>query len=124
MSPAYECRKTDSEKAYKVGMTGQAHLTPSTSKPPKKSAADSNLVGGKIKKRAGRKPGTPNKVTKALKDMILGALNDAGGQKYLAEQAKENPGPFMALVGKVLPTTLAGDPSSPIVVQLVQFDGD
>ena len=56
--------------------------------------------------------------------MILGALNDAGGQKYLAEQAKENPGPFMALVGKVLPTTLAGDPSSPIVVQLVQFDGD
>ena len=72
----------------------------------------------------GRKKGVPNKVTKQLKEMILGALDDAGGQKYLAQQAIENPGPFMALVGKVLPTTLAGDPSSPIVVQLVQFDGD
>lgn len=72
----------------------------------------------------GRKKGVPNKVTKQLKEMILGALDDAGGQKYLAEQAKENPGPFMALVGKVLPTTLAGDPSSPIVIQLVSYDDD
>ena len=51
----------------------------------------------------GRKKGSKNKVTKALKDMILGALDDAGGQAYLAKQARENPGAFLSLIGKVLP---------------------
>ena len=67
---------------------------------------------------SGRKAGTPNKVTATLKDMILGALDDAGGRAYLARQAEENPGPFMALVGKVLPTTLSGDPNAPAFVEI------
>lgn len=62
----------------------------------------------KKKPRGGSRKGRPNKVTKALKEMILGALDDAGGQKYLKGQATENPGAFMALLGKVLPTTLVG----------------
>lgn len=33
-------------------------------------------------RRGGRQAGTPNKVTKALKDMILGALDEAGGEEY------------------------------------------
>lgn len=41
--------------------------------------------------------------------MILGALDDNGGQAYLAEQARSNPTAFMGLIGKVLPTTLKGD---------------
>lgn len=51
----------------------------------------------------GRVKGVPNKVTKAVKEMILGALDDAGGQAYLAKQAEENPAAFMTLIGKVLP---------------------
>lgn len=70
-------------------------------------------VGGSRPKRAktgGRKKGTPNKATKELKDMILGALNDAGGQEYLLKQArKKNPAPFLNLIAKVLPTTIKGD---------------
>lgn len=66
---------------------------------------------------AGRKKGTPNKITKALKDMILGALDDAGGQDYLARQASENPGAFMTLVGKVLPLQLTGDKENPFYIQ-------
>jgi len=58
----------------------------------------------------GRPKGSANKVTKALKEMVLGALDDAGGQEYLAKQAKENPAAFMTLLGKVLPMQLAGDP--------------
>lgn len=54
----------------------------------------------------GRPKGAPNKTTKALKEMILGALDDAGGQEYLLKQAKENPSAFMALIGKVLPHEL------------------
>ena len=54
----------------------------------------------------GRVKGVPNKVTKELKEMILGALDDAGGQSYLARQAEENPTAFLTLVGKVLPLSV------------------
>jgi hypothetical protein len=57
----------------------------------------------------GRPKGSPNKATKALKDMILGALDDAGGQDYLRRQSIENPTAFMTLIGKVLPTTINAD---------------
>ena len=57
----------------------------------------------------GRKAGVPNKLTGDVKAMILGALEQAGGQTYLAEQAEQNPGAFMALVGKVLPKDLKVD---------------
>ena len=56
----------------------------------------------------GRPKGTPNKNTAALKDMILGALNNKGGVDYLMKQADENPTAFLTLVGKVLPMTVAG----------------
>jgi len=58
-------------------------------------------------KTGGRRKGTPNKSNAALKEMILGALADVGGQKYLAEQARKNPQSFMTLVGRVLPMTVA-----------------
>lgn len=81
---------------------------------------DSKLVtaGGPRRPPAagkGRVKGTPNKITKALKEMILGALDEAGGQDYLLEQSEKNPVAFMTLVGKVLPTTLANDPENPLM---------
>lgn len=66
----------------------------------------------------GRKKGVPNKTTTALREMILNALDRAGGVDYLARQAEENPAPFMALIGKVLPHTLAGDPENPVNVSI------
>jgi hypothetical protein len=63
-------------------------------------------------KLGGRKKGTPNKLTGALKDMILTALDGAhkdGGVEYLKEQAKDNPTAFLTLVGKVLPLQVNGD---------------
>ena len=65
------------------------------------------------RKTGGRQKGTPNKATSALKEMILGALSDAGGQRYLARVAAEQPAAFLTRLGKVLPTTLAGDHSAP-----------
>lgn len=73
----------------------------------------------KGQKTGGRKKGTPNKVTGTLKDMILTALATAGGEAYLAKQAKENPNAFMALVGRVLPLQVkegGDDPRVPTVV--------
>jgi hypothetical protein len=72
-------------------------------------------------RRGGRQKGTPNKVSAQLKEMILGALDDAGGQTYLTRMAQEQPGPFMTLLGKVLPTTLAGEPNAPALVSRIEL---
>src|SRR5262249_15170258 len=61
---------------------------------------------------AGRPPGAANKITKQLKDMILGALDRVGGEEYLAKLAIENSSAFSSLLGKVLPTTLAASESN------------
>lgn len=52
---------------------------------------------------AGRKPGTPNRMTSAVKDAIEQAFKEVGGQKYLIRVAEEDPKTFCALLGKVLP---------------------
>jgi hypothetical protein len=74
----------------------------------------------KGRKTGGRKKGAPNKTTQALKDAVLEAARLAGGGdddgvvRYLEQQAKINPAPFMSLLGRVLPMTVAGDPDNPI----------
>jgi hypothetical protein len=47
--------------------------------------------------------GTPNKVTRDLREIISTALVNAGGVKYLERQAQENAPAFLALLGKLLP---------------------
>lgn len=71
-----------------------------------------------IPKTGGRKAGTPNKVNADIKAMILTALDQAGGAAYLLAQAHDNPNAFLTLVGKVLPMTVAGDPSAPLVHEI------
>lgn len=77
-----------------------------------------------LPKTGGRQKGVPNKINRDLKEMILGALAKAGGVDYLVTQAAEKPAAFLALVGRVLPMTVAGDPENPlltgITVTLVQ----
>src|SRR5947209_18644905 len=50
-------------------------------------------------RRGGDKLAWRRKSTRDLKAMILVALDDAGGQQYLAEQARANPAAFMTLLG-------------------------
>jgi hypothetical protein len=75
---------------------------------------------GSRKKTGGRAKGTPNKTTALLKDAILKAAEDAGQGggmvAYLTSQAVLNPGPFMALLGKVLPMQVTGDGGGPVGV--------
>lgn len=67
----------------------------------------------------GRRKGSLNKTTALLKDAILQAATRAGGDDglvgYLEAQATANPGPFMALLGKVMPLQIAGDPDNPVL---------
>jgi hypothetical protein len=71
----------------------------------------------------GRPKGSPNKMTRALKDIILQALDEAGGAEYLKCQADKNPIAFMALLGKVLPMRIAGDPAEPLRISWIR-DGE
>ncbi len=48
-------------------------------------------------------------MTGDIRQMVTRALEDAGGIQYLTEQARENPGPFLALVAKCMPRELIAD---------------
>lgn len=66
------------------------------------------MAGKGNPKTGGRKKGSQNKVSTALKDMILTALDESGGVEYLKTQAATNPNAFLALIGRVLPLTITG----------------
>jgi len=69
----------------------------------------------------GRVKGVPNKVTGELKDMILGALTAAGGMEYLRARAIDTPGPFLALVGKILPLQVTGNDGKDLIPPAITF---
>ena len=50
-----------------------------------------------------------------LDSIKMGAAKQDGLVTYLKSQAISNPGPFMALLGKVLPLTIAGDKDNPLL---------
>ena len=52
----------------------------------------------------GRPKGSPNKLTVELKEMTFNALNRAGGEDYLLEQALENPKAFLSFLGRFIPS--------------------
>ena len=66
----------------------------------------------------GRVKGVPNKVTGDIKAMILTALSNKGGAKYLERQADENPVAFMGLIGKVLPMQVTGADGGAVIIRV------
>ncbi len=74
----------------------------------------------------GRPKGSVNKTTALLKDAILKAAENAGNKigseglvSYLEDQAVQNPGPFMSLLGKVLPMQVTGENGGPIGIKII-----
>ena len=65
-------------------------------------------------RRGGRKPGVPNRLSGDVKAAILEAFERAGGVDYLATIAKTDPKVFCALLGRVLPLQVTGDPAQPL----------
>lgn len=65
---------------------------------------------------SGRKKGSKNKLPALLSDMILQALDQAGGVEYLFKQSQSNPNAFISLLGKIVPTHLkhSNDPTNPM----------
>ncbi len=86
------------------------------------SGKDTKIVGDTEKRKPpragmGRPKGSPNKITRTVRESIEAAFHKAGSEEYLLRQAEENPVAFMALLAKLLPAQImaevsAGDASS------------
>ena len=66
-----------------------------------------------------RRPRHARGLRPSVTEMILGALEDAGGREYLASQAAKTPSAFLTLVAKVLPAdavTLDADAEPPTII--------
>ena len=67
------------------------------------------MAGRGQSRTGGRKKGTPNKTTRAVKDAIVNAFEKVGGEDYLAMVAKSDPKTFCSLLGRVLPSEIKAD---------------
>lgn len=74
----------------------------------------------------GRPKGATNKATRELKEMILQALDGAGGVEYLQARAEDpkTASAFLSLIGKVLPMQVTGADGAALTVQVVRFADD
>ncbi len=70
------------------------------------------------KKTGGREKGTPNRVTASLKDAVLNAFEEVGGEKYLVKVAEDDPRTFCVLLGKILPKDISYQDSDPIITEV------
>ncbi|MHB1286474.1 MAG: hypothetical protein ACYCYP_07930 [Leptospirales bacterium] len=59
----------------------------------------------------GRRRGSQNKIPASVKEMVLQALRNVGGDEYLERQAIANPAAFLGLIGKLLPTEIKSEPT-------------
>jgi hypothetical protein len=84
-------------------------------KPKRKQTAAqlANLKGGSRK-------GIPNKLTRQVKEMILDALDRAGGVDYLVGLAEDEPKAFAGLIGRVLPLQLTGEGGGAILHEVIR----
>lgn len=79
-----------------------------------KESKKSNGRGG-ARPGAGRPKGSLDKGNAAIREMIVDALNGVGGVAYLQSVAQSHPGPFLSLIGKVLPMQIeGGDADKPL----------
>lgn len=74
-------------------------------------------IGGK-RPGSGRKKGVPNKTTGALKEAVLEAFHELGGVPWLVSVAREDPKPFIGLLGRLIPHEVVGEGGGPIKGQL------
>lgn len=68
-------------------------------------------------KTGGRTKGTPNKISRDIREAVLESFSKVGGAEYLAKQAHENPTAYLSLLGKVLPMAVSGEVTGKLVVE-------
>jgi hypothetical protein len=95
-------------------------------------ANSQNLVSRKGERHGGRSKGTPNKMTRELKEAILQAAERAGEDGkgkgklvgYLTRVAREDVKAFAGLLGKVLPLQISGEGGGAINIVISNDDAN
>ncbi len=67
-----------------------------------------------LPKSGGRQKGSLNKLKLEVKEAIAAAFDEVGGKDYLIKLAASDPRTFCALVGKIVPMAVGGDPENPV----------
>ena len=70
-------------------------------------------------KTGGRKAGTPNKITKALREATLATFEHVGGREYLAKVAREDPRTFCSLLVRMVPEAVKAELEGVAVLALL-----
>lgn len=65
---------------------------------------------------AGRPKGSLDKGNALIREMACEALSQVGGVDYLARVAESHPGPFLSLLGKILPVQVTGEGGGPLQI--------
>lgn len=68
---------------------------------------------------SGRKKGTPNKITGAVKAAVLEAFEAVGGAEYLVRLADEEPRVFATLLAKCIPQEVTGAGGKDLIPETV-----
>jgi len=76
------------------------------------------------KKTGGRSKGTPNKIAKDVKEMVLEALEELGGTEWFIAQGRENPVAFMAMAGKAMPKETKIELLKTVKISMIGLDPD
>ena len=76
------------------------------------------------KKTGGRAKGTPNKIAKDVKEMVLEALEELGGTAWFIQQGQENPVAFMAMAGKAMPKETKIELLKTVKISMIGLDPD
>lgn len=77
----------------------------------------------KGKKTGGRRPGSPNKSTRAFKEAVLDVFHLIGGVEAFAKWAKENQSEYYTKIApRLIPTELAGasEGVAPLVIEVTE----
>ena len=86
------------------------------------------MAGPGQPKTGGRQPGTPNKLTSMVKEAIIGAFDEVGGQDFLVGLARgdvKQVAIFCRMVEKIVPGELKIDPDSQLnLVILRDYTGE
>jgi hypothetical protein len=66
-----------------------------------------------------RPKGSPNVLTKTIREAILSSFETVGGEAWLAKLAKDDPRSYAGLLAKAMPTQVEGSDGGPVQIQIV-----
>ena len=69
-------------------------------------------IGGRVK-------GTPNRVTRTVREALHMSFQELGAERYLIHLANKQPKAYAALLAKTIPTEITGANGAPLQVRVV-----